>query len=57
MYGHYNHGSINGDIVILSLGESNINNNNFYDISPNFITKAIDLLYYYSLLSFKDILI
>ena len=55
MYGYNNKESINRDIVILSPGKSNINNN-LCNILPNFITKAIDLLYYQSLLlSFKDI--
>jgi hypothetical protein len=41
-----------------SLGESDIKDEDLYDISPNFIAKAIDLLYYHSLLlSFEDILV
>jgi hypothetical protein len=48
---------IDKDTVMLSLGKSNIKDNNLCDISPNFIVKAADLLYYYSLLlSFEDIL-
>jgi hypothetical protein len=40
-----------------SPGESNIEDDDLCDILPNFITEAVDLLYYRSpLLSFEDIL-
>ena len=40
-----------------SPGESDIKDDDLYNISLNFIIKAADLLHYYSpLLSFKDIL-
>jgi hypothetical protein len=40
-----------------SPGESDIEDDDLYDISPNFITKAADLSYHHSpLLSFEDIL-
>jgi hypothetical protein len=42
---------------MLNLGESDIEDDNLYDISLNFIAKAANLSHYYSLLlSFKDIL-
>jgi hypothetical protein len=40
-----------------SLGESDIDDDDLCDVSPNFIARAVDLLHYYSpLLSFEDIL-
>jgi hypothetical protein len=55
--GYNNEVSINRDIVILSLGESNIEDDDLCDILPNFIAKAADLLHYHSpLLNFEDIL-
>jgi hypothetical protein len=53
----YNKESINRDTVISSPGKSDTNDDNLYNISSNFITKAVDLLYYCKLLpDFKDIL-
>jgi hypothetical protein len=42
---------------MLSPGESDIEDDDLYNILLNFIAKAVNLLHYYSpLLSFKDIL-
>ncbi|PMD52991.1 uncharacterized protein K444DRAFT_635907 [Hyaloscypha bicolor E] len=55
--GYDNEESINGDMVILSPGESDIEDVDLCDISPNFIAEAADLSHHHSpLLSFEDIL-
>jgi hypothetical protein len=49
--------SIDGDTVMSSPGESDIDDDDLCDISPNFIAEAADLSYHRSpLLSFEDIL-
>jgi hypothetical protein len=49
--------SIDGDTVMSSPGESNIEDDDLCDISPNFIAEAADLSHHHSpLLSFEDIL-
>jgi hypothetical protein len=49
--------SIDGDTVMSSPGESDIEDDDLCDISPNFIAKAADLSHHHSpLLSFEDIL-
>jgi hypothetical protein len=49
--------SIDGDMVMSSPGESDIEDDDLCDISPNFIAKAVDLSHHHSpLLSFEDIL-
>ena len=49
--------SIDGDTVMSSPGESDIEDDDLCDISPNFIAEAADLSYHHSpLLSFEDIL-
>jgi len=42
----YNKKSINGDTIISSLGESNIDDDNLCNILSNFIAEAADLLYH-----------
>ena len=48
---------IDGDMVMSSPGESDIDDDNFCDISANFIAEAADLSNYHSMLpSFEDVL-
>ncbi|PVH68981.1 hypothetical protein DL98DRAFT_599056 [Cadophora sp. DSE1049] len=55
--GYDDEDSIDGDTVISSPGESDIDDDDLCDVSPNFIAEAADLSHHHSpLLSFEDIL-